>query len=409
MDKYTKQNDENTTLADSGVTVVAAYEAVFSPSWYSAVTDSNGVYSFSNLPSTNANIITLPFNDGTYDYDISSNEVELLPGLTVTTEPIILQIATAQPFVLTNNFENDDFELTESLTITFSKTMDASSFDITLWSSEYGNVAFESSWTNNITLTIDPLVTLQANTTYSLSLSGVSQDNNSYSDDLNFETLEGIEFVWTNLERVNSVFDEFSDTSNIEIIFTMAVNLNNYNGYVTLSDEANTLVSISLSTTDSTTLIIDPLYNLEPGQDYTLEWKVYSTIEGDYDDGGQDFETMSDVTAPAQVTGFTIDMGDDWTADWNTTSTQSFIVDLSAYEYLSATEPTFGFVESGGDTSYVLPNSSVSLDWGSTMMSGTFIVVVPAGKDGSCDEFFITNLKDASENASSDTVRVTLN
>jgi hypothetical protein len=33
---------------------------------------------------------------------------------------------------------------------------------------------------------------------------------------------------------------------------------------------------------------------------------------------------------------------------------------------------------------------------------------VPAGKDGSGDEFFITNLKDASENASSDTVRVTL-
>ena len=245
-------------------------------------------------------------------------------------------------------------------------------------------------------------------------------------------------------------------------------------------------------------------------------------IEGDDDAGQIIFETTGDVTAPAQVTGFAIDMDEDWTADWNTTSitfkwntvggadgyiiwasdnqynpspltvsifedmdyvtdqsgtvvlpsqfdyydddgiqtpftsgteltfqivayndtgegtysasvtvgdetsppsslsqsgtadnpdttsTHSFTVDLSANEYLSATEPTFGFVESGGDTSYVLPNTSVSLDWDSNMRGGTFTVVVPAGKNGSGDEFFITNLKDASENTSSDTVSVTL-
>jgi len=515
---YTKQDDENTTLAGAGVTVIANYEEAFSPSWFSAVTDSNGVYSFSNLPATETNIITMPFSDGTYDYDVALNEVGLLPGVIVTNDPIILQIATAEPFVLTNNFENDDFGLTESLTMTFSKTMDASSFDITL-SSEYGNVAFESSWTNDITLTIDPLVTLQANTTYSLSLSGDSQDNNSYSDNDNFETLDGIEFISTNLERVDGVFDEFSVTSNIEIMFTMEVDLNNYNGYAALyDDEGGYLVSTSLST-DSTTLIIDPLYNLEPGQVYTLYWEVYSMIEGDYDDGVVNFVTMSDVTAPAQVTGFSRGAMADWNTTslffmWNTlngadgyriyakdngdntdfiriatylsgdyvtgqsatvslpsqfdyydddgiqtpftggteltfqivayndagegtysasvtvgdetspvvtsfnqsgtadnpdsTSTQSFTVDLSANEYLSGADPTFGFVESGGDTNYVLPNSSVSLDWDSDMMGGTFTVVVPAGKDGSGDEFFITNLKDASENASSDTVRVTL-
>ena len=519
---YTKQDDENTTLAGAGVTVIANYEEAFSPSWFSAVTDSNGVYNFSNLPADETNIITMPFSDGTYDYNIAFDEgVDLIPGETVTSDPIILQIATAEPFILTNNFENNDFGLTESLTMTFSKTMDPSSFDITL-SSQYGNVAFESSWTNDITLTIDPLVTLQANTAYSLSLSGDSQDNNSYSDNRSFETLEGIEFVSINLERVDGVFDEFSVTSNIEIMFTMAVDLNNYNGGVALLDDDGFLVSTSLST-DSTTLIIDPLSDLEPGQDYSLQWQVYSTIEGDYDEGGQDFETMSDVTAPAQVAGFAIDMEEDWMADWNTTSitfkwnlidnadgyriyakdngdntdlirlgtffgndddtdvsgtvslpsqfdyydddgiqtpftggteltfqivayndagegtysasvtvgdetspvvtsfnqsgtadnpdstsTQSFTVDLSANEYLSGADPTFGFVESGGDTNYVLPNSSVSLDWDSDMMGGTFTVVVPAGKDGSGDEFFITNLKDASENASSDTVRVTL-
>ena len=114
--------------------------------------------------------------------------------------------------------------------------------------------------------------------------------------------------------------------------------------------------------------------------------------------------TVGDETSPV-VTSF----NQSGTADNpDSTSTQSFTVDLSANEYLSGADPTFGFVESGGDTNYVLPNSSVSLDWDSDMMGGTFTVVVPAGKDGSGDEFFITNLKDASENASSDTVRVTL-
>ena len=71
---YTKQDDENTTLAGAGVTVIADYEAVFSPNWYSAVTDSDGVYSFSNLPATEVSIKTMPFSDGTYDYDMAFHQ-----------------------------------------------------------------------------------------------------------------------------------------------------------------------------------------------------------------------------------------------------------------------------------------------------------------------------------------------
>jgi len=510
---YTEQDDENTTLAGAGVTVIANFESALSPSWYSAVTDSNSVYSFSNLPAAETDIITLPFSDGTYDYDIAFSEVEeLLPGLTVTNDPIILQIATAEPFVLTNNFENDDFGLTESLTMAFSKTMDASSFDITL-SSEYGNVEFESSWTNDITLTIDPLVTLQANTTYSLSLNGNSQDNNNYSDNLNFKTIDGIEFVSTNLERVDGVFDEFSVSSNIELLFTMEANLNNYNGYVTLIDESGSNVSTSLST-DSTTLAIDPLYNLEPGQNYNLNWRVYSIIEGDYDYGSIDFETASDETIPNQITGFAVDMGDGWTADWNTTSVSfkwntgsnvdgyriyakdngdntdlvtvgtfgaqdyntevsgtvtlpsqfdyydddgiqtpftagtevsffvvayndvgegpfsdalvvkdetaptisisqngsadnttgenaEFVVDLdNQIEYCSTTNnPTFNFVENGGDPGHVLPSSAIAWDWDSDLRDGQANVTVPDGKNGAGD-MLITTFTDNSGNTS---------
>ena len=317
---WVKQDDENTNLANA-VTVIADFNSYdISPDEYNAVTDSVGVFTFDSLPATpSVNLRTMPYNDGTYDYSVQTTSTTLIPNGTANAGNIILAIAPATPFIVQNNFENDDFLLTNDIVITFSKLMNTNSFDIELWSYTYGNVEFEATWSNDITLTIDRYVALQANETYYLSLSGVSQDNNSFSETLDFETQEGIEFVWTNLERIDGVFDEFPIDSNIVITFTMEVDLNNYNGYVNLYDEDNALVLTSLST-DSTTLIIDPLYNLEPGRDYALYYKVYSTIEGDYDLGQINFETASDVTVPAQVSGFAVDMGDDWTADWNTTS-----------------------------------------------------------------------------------------
>jgi len=417
---YTKQDDENTTLAGAGVTVIANYEEAFSPSWYSAVTDSNGVYNFSNLPADETNIITMPFSDGTYDYNIAFDEgVDLIPGETVTSDPIILQIATAEPFILTNNFENNDFGLTESLTMTFSKTMDASSFDITL-SSEL----FVSSWTNDITLTIDPLVTLQASTTYSLSLSGESQDNNSFSASLSFITessqiadttapaqvtgfavdeegdwtadynTTSITFKWNTVDGADAYIVWASDNQYNPNLITVGVF--EHMDYVT--DQSGTVVLPSQFDYYDDDGIQTPFTS---GTELTFQIvAVNDAGEGTYSAS----VTVGDETSPV-VTSF----NQSGTADNpDSTSTQSFTVDLSANEYLSGADPTFGFVESGGDTNYVLPNSSVSLDWDSDMMGGTFTVVVPAGKDGSGDEFFITNLKDASENASSDTVRVTL-
>ena len=199
---------ENITVA-IGVSVIADFANYgISPDEYSSETDITGTFTFINLPATaSVSLKTLPFNDGSYDYSVETSSASLVPNGMTNAGNIILDIATATPFIVQNNYENDDFILTDDIVITFSKLMNTNSFDINLGSNSYGNVEIETTWSNNITLTIDPYVALQANTTYSLSLSGVSQDNNSYSDDLNFETLEGIEFVWTNLERVDGVFD----------------------------------------------------------------------------------------------------------------------------------------------------------------------------------------------------------
>jgi len=377
---------------------------------------SDGVYSFSNLPATEeVSVKTMPFNDGTYDYDVAINEVGLLPGVTVTNNPIILEIATAEPFILTNNFENGDFGITESLTMTFSKTMDASSFDITFSSGE-----FESSWTNDITLTIDPLVTLQASTTYSLSLSGESQDNNSFYASLSFVTEDG-EIADTTAPAQVTGFSRISMTDWNTTSLTFKWNtVDGADGYIIwASDNQYNPSPITVSIFEDMDYVTDQYGTVVlPSQfDYYDDDGIQTPFTGGteltfqivaYNDSGEGTYSAS-VTVGDQISPSGL-LNQSGTADNpDSTSTQSFTVDLSANEYLSATEPTFGFVESGGDTNYVLPNTSVSLDWDSDIMGVTFTVVVPAGKDGSGDKFFITNLKDASENASSDTVSVTLN
>ena len=142
----------------------------------------------------------------------------LLPNEKTYANDIIMNIAPASPFIVQNNFESNDFELDSDIIISFSKFMDVNSFDISLSSLDFGNVAFESTWSNNnITLNIDPLVTLQANTTYNLNISGYSLDNNSYIGYYTFATIEGIEFISTNLERVDGVYNNFPISSNIEL------------------------------------------------------------------------------------------------------------------------------------------------------------------------------------------------
>lgn len=317
---YTVEDSENTTLA-SGVTLIADFSAYdISPDKYTATSNSQGIFSFVNLPATSSVVLrSLPFNDGTSDYGVLATSISLIPGGTASSANLFLNIAPDAPFIVQNNYENDNFGITDDLSLTFSKLMQTSSFDISL-SGINGNVEFEATWSDDITLTIAPYVdALQANGNYSLSLSGYSQDNNPFYGSYSFWTQEGIQFVYSNLELVDGMFEHFNISENIEITFTMEVELDNYRGYVNLIDESSAIVStIESLSGDSKTLIIDPLYNLEPNQVYTLTYRVYSAIEGDYESGSFAFETAGEITSPGQVTGFAIDMADNWLADWNT-------------------------------------------------------------------------------------------
>jgi len=165
--------DEETTSLASGVTLIADFaDYDISPDEYTVSTNDDGTFSFTGLPSTPPVFLrSMPYNDGTYDFSVQIATVSLIPNGTAYAGNIFLQIAPDEPFVVQNNFDNDNFGLADDLSLTFSKAMDANSFDIEL-SGPYGEVEFEETWSNDITLTIDPYVILQANETYFLLLSG---------------------------------------------------------------------------------------------------------------------------------------------------------------------------------------------------------------------------------------------
>ena len=128
---WAAQDDENTNLADL-VTVIADFNNYdISPDEYYTTTDSIGGFTFENLPATpSVNLRSMPYNDGTYDYSVQTASTTLIPNGTASAGNIILAIAPATPFIVQNNFENDDYGLTENLSLTFSKAMDTNSFDI---------------------------------------------------------------------------------------------------------------------------------------------------------------------------------------------------------------------------------------------------------------------------------------
>jgi len=330
---WKKQSDNNYSLA-SGVQVILDVSNwdkddnsyLISPSKYTTTTDEEGVFSFTNIPAVpDAYLRTMPYNDGTHDYSASFTQIELIPNSTKKVGDIKLNIAPAIPFVISSNIGENGFGLTENIILTFSKLMQPLTFDISMYSYYFGQepVEFSTNWDNDITLTINPNYPLQANATYYLELEGKSQDSYNFSETFSFETIEGIQLLSTNLERVDGVFDEFPVNSNIELTFSIPVNIENPNNHVNLYDPDYKIVATELSVSaDSMVLVIDPLENFEPGQEYQLIYEIYSYIVGDYDNGSFNFKTSEDITVPDKVEKLEVDysyMGEDWKPDYNTT------------------------------------------------------------------------------------------
>lgn len=282
---FAKQDNEN-TIAAAAVVVIADFAGFdLSPDEYTALTDAQGNYSFNNLPSTATVVMrTLPFSSNGYDFQATTWNQGLAPGGVSNAGDKVVQIAPQTPILIQNNFLEGKFNLTDELTMTFSKEMDATTMQIDFWSNAIGNVDFNAGWSNNVTLTLTPHYPLSANATYNLNLSGTSLDNNDFTFNGSFQTIDGMKIVSTNLERSHGLYDEFSVDSEIRITFDMEINLNVTGTFTSILDPSNNLVQTTVLLPDLKTIAIKPVNSLNNGTNYQIQFRIYSDIPGDHAD-----------------------------------------------------------------------------------------------------------------------------
>ncbi|RLC51923.1 MAG: hypothetical protein DRZ79_01975 [Candidatus Cloacimonadota bacterium] len=268
--------DNETIEPAEGVTVIADFRDYdISPAEYTVETDADGHYLFTNLPATpDVHIRTLPFSDGTYSFDLLEIDINLLPNTVLNAPNMFVQIHPDIPFIVANNYENDNFGIFDALEITFNKAIDPLLFEVNLYSNQNDPVEFESIvWNSETNVTITPDEDLLLDTNYNLDLEGFSTDGNHFFINQMFTTQPGIDIENTNLEVYDNHY-EIDANGTIIINFTEAVDIDNGNNVLTITNyddpavvwsEGNKTLSIAYPTGGYT-------------NDFVLHIKYYSTL-----------------------------------------------------------------------------------------------------------------------------------
>ena len=280
---------------------------------YRTTADSMGRYTLENVPAVNnVTLMVLPWSDGEYSFGSQTRNVSLIPGGVVNASPIISQIAGLDVVIISNNFLEDNFVVTENLIMTFNKAIDTTTVevDLTQGSSPFANVPVFHSWdTDGLILTIDPAYPLSANFNYDLDISGYAADMTQFFIQETFITEDGINLLNTNLYiSVNQTVQDFDPAGTITAEFNMPADIANPLNEFYLEDDNGYLVYINTSWTgDNTILNIDPDENLKIDTDYYLSFRIYSTIPGDFYSNLSNqigFHTSDASTAPSAPSGF---------------------------------------------------------------------------------------------------------
>jgi hypothetical protein len=341
-----KLDDPNLLGVVAGVTVTLDYSDFnIVPNKYTTTTDENGLYSFTNVPAAinsggdMVKLTTAAFQSsgqtfGATEYDATTGLPALTSGMTVAVPNIYAPVQgeaqldlTFAPVVLEYNFIGGDFGVTTNIVVDFSDAMNPDQTTVTFKDGPLvggvpsgAAVAHTKTWaTDYKQLTIDPVPPLTTGSTYSIKIEGKSADGRTLKDadatndfKRNIYTQPGIELLSANFVEFGAGVNNFALDANIWLVFDMTPDTTVAGTYVRLRDvtDGNTLVEIAW-TNPGDTIKINPVEDLFTNHEYKVEFKVYSSLPGDYASDAEDlagitFETISTVAVPGQVTNFAL-------------------------------------------------------------------------------------------------------
>jgi len=315
---------ENADGATTGIT----------PDLYSAVTDADGKFTFSNVPATYATVRTASFSEGSTDFGTFGTSVTLVPGKTMNLGEQTINTLNAAAYIAStvpNTNIGEKLAVTGNVQITFSKAIDQASVVGKLYSYNTGRfIPITVTWAKGTqTMTADPQETLDPSTDFYLSYSGKTADGIEFSNNFYFSTVDGISLVTSNLFTTEgNMTDAFDVASNITLTFNMAPDQaqTSAKGSVELWGFNSGWTQIDATVSFAGNVItIDPVSNLEPGMQYYVSFTVYSAYFNNGWGNTYYFETKSNLTAPtlAPVLSYRNDQDNNGTPekyiDYNTT------------------------------------------------------------------------------------------
>lgn len=334
-----------TVTADFSVEGEGADDVDISPDRFSTTTGADGSFTLSDLPNTGERgvyvfISVSQFNGVDFESGWYWADLDIFDGDAVE---IFLTPDDNPPFIVANNFEdylNGGFDIASPIELTFSRAMKPEGCHITLSREDDENstpVLGEVVWSEgNTKVTFTPFQALDTDSTYHVGVSGcesalddqafvqpcVSGDNTE-DNCFDFTTIEGIDFVISNADLDDDGPDQPGDfvaSDDITLTFDQNVDLTVAGGFVNLfrlvseypgnhnPDASDALPVASTSSASANVVSVDPAADLVADAFYAVDFKVYSTIAGDFDEGTVYFHvqpegTLEFLTADVPVVG----------------------------------------------------------------------------------------------------------
>ncbi|MFH1687692.1 MAG: hypothetical protein ABIE70_09250 [bacterium] len=228
------------------------------------------------------------------------------------------------PVVISYSWEDITPLVGDNLVMSFSHSMVPATVAVTGFT-----LPFVATWSNeNKTLTLDPTSVMQTTHSYTVTVNGEATNGLTLIDNdgstgfsRSFTTEVGIALLSTNLddvaERVSEfVFTDFPTDGIIELTFNMVPNMTHTGTWVHLTETAHGYEVGKAMAVSGNKLTITPDVDLSDGVEYSLTFKIYSTIEQDY---VQNASTYSVTTANDCVLGQPVIVDYDDEIDYNTT------------------------------------------------------------------------------------------
>jgi hypothetical protein len=270
-----KRIDASTIVPAAGLLVRASFIAFnLTPSYYETMTDANGAFSFTDLPSTaSANVFTYSFTSDGYVFGGWQGNVNLFPNHTSQMNNIILALVQDEPFIVSNNLGGGQFGINNAIVLTFNKAMRPDQFTATL----QGNSLVELNtpvWSQgNRTVTITPNEPLRLEQQYLLNLAGMATDNSAYGEVIQFRTQDGI-FIRSSSLQMYDGFYAIGANDAIVIRYSEAINVADSRNVYRVNGAD---VPVSFSNGDRNITISAPAGGY-PGAQINLFVTVYSTL-----------------------------------------------------------------------------------------------------------------------------------